>query len=75
MIRTLRVEIKAGERTCFSAPGEPCPRMVVARMGTRWLCGLFRGVDGREIELFDESGGQSGWLQRCAPCLAADVTP
>jgi hypothetical protein len=71
--RRLSIVIKGcGDELCSSAPGVFCSRLLTTRMGTRWVCGLFRGRDCSEIELADTNGDGTGSLLRCPECLAAE---
>lgn len=73
MKRTLTIAIDSGETTCASKPGKFCSHVMTRRLGSEWICGLFRGDDGREVVLRDENGSVEGFLQRCPQCLAAEA--
>ena len=66
MKRVLHIEINAGEKTCYEAPGVPCPMIRTSHFGTVWSCGMFDGKRLGEDAL-------SGWLQRLPVCLAAEA--
>lgn len=73
-MRLLTIEIPDVRPTlCSVAPGESCPHVLTKRMGTVWVCGVFRNEDGSEIELGDDHGDGTGSLMRCQPCLAAEA--
>jgi hypothetical protein len=61
-----------GPELCSSAPGQFCPHVLTKRMGTVWICGVFRHPSGADIELEDTNGDGTGSLKRCPECLAAD---
>ena len=65
-MRTLKINVRCGEKTCAEAPGRFC-RFFGARIdGSQPGCALFGAP------LFDENGGVEGWIQRCFDCLEAD---
>ena len=68
--RTLNIVIDCGEKTCASAPGVFCGRLLTTRMGTKWVCGAFLDEQCNNIELHEDH--EYGWLQRCDQCLEAE---
>lgn len=68
--RILRLEIKAGDTTCFSED-KWCPFTQTKGFGQRYFCQLFR----TDQDLRDQDGVPSGpgSLQRWPECLAAEV--
>lgn len=73
MKRQLAIVVdNCGTSLCSSAPGKFCSHLLTKRMGTMWICGVFRNDDGSEIELEDDKGDGTGSLMRCGACLAAD---
>lgn len=72
MERLLVIKIDAGATTCASDPGKHCRFLGTYRMGLQPVCLLFPSAQDSHIELWDENGGVTGWLQRHKECIAAE---
>jgi hypothetical protein len=67
--KMLKIEIKCGDTTCASEPGEFCKFFSTIRFGTVPVCRLFPSRDDSLTELKTSGDDQSGWVLRCEACL------
>ena len=68
-MKTIRLTITSGERSCASSPGEFCIFLLSTNFGTRWRCQIFDSSDTREQTGLKEV---DGWIQRHPGCLASE---
>jgi len=62
-MRTIKLNINAGEHTCFSEPGKPCQFVRCRKFGQVYFC-----------QIFDElAEDENGWLLRHSDCLKLDT--
>lgn len=66
----LAIDVQCGEKTCATEPGKFCQYVGSRRFGTQPVCLLFPGNNAAHTDLFPIE--DTGWLRRCAPCLAAE---
>lgn len=64
-MRTLKLEINCGEKTCAAEPKVFCTFLRSRMDGSNPFCHLF------EQRLRDTNGDGMGWVLRCKECLAA----
>lgn len=69
--KILRIEIKCGENTCASAPGEFCRFLGSVKFGSVPVCMLFPSETESYTFLKTDTGTPMGWVQRCAACKEA----
>lgn len=62
-MKTLKIPINCGDKTCFKSYGVHCRYLFAQHFGTYWFCGLLHSEDRQELIEKD------GWLQRCPECL------
>lgn len=68
MKRIIMFEIDCGDKTCASEPGRFCPFFCTQRLGTVFVCALFK-TNGCPTKLKDSQGDGLGWALRCDQCL------
>lgn len=66
-MRHLQISISGGPTHCLLPTR--CQYVLTRRMGTEWVCGIFRTASGEEAPLRDDD---SGCLVRLPQCLAAE---
>ena len=62
-MRTLKLLIVAGEKTCYEVKGKHCDYLRTSHFGQKFHCGIFN----------QELQDKDGWLQRCQDCLSKEV--
>lgn len=71
-MKTLKIEIDCGDKTCASEPGKFCKYIRSRKYGQIHFCQLWHNEDGHGRPLQMEE--KDGWLLRRPECLACTET-